>query len=71
MIIIGMRAVINNGVEIVMTRIAERKRKKYRQSDLKDSGIPRSVASTSFEKRLIIRPEGVDSKNSIVDRKIE
>lgn len=68
---IGMRAVINNGVEIVMTRIAERKRKKYRHNDLKDSGIPRSVASTSFENRLIIRPEGVDSKNSIVDRNIE
>ena len=39
--------------------------------DRNDSGIPRSVASMSFENRFMIRPDGVDSKNSIVLRNIE
>lgn len=44
---------------------------RHLHNELNESGMALSIASTSFEKRFIILPDGVDSKNSIVLLKIE
>ena len=58
---------MNHGVEISITKMVKKTWKKHRKSALNDSGICFSMFSTSLLKRLMMRPDGVVSKNSIVD----
>lgn len=69
--IIGIRETKNKGVDDAITKTVNNTWNKHRFRDLKDSGMALSAASISFENLFIIRPDGVDSKNSIVLRKIE
>ena len=62
---------MNNGVANKITKTVENALNRQVQNDLKDSGIPCSVASMSLEKRLMIRPDGVVSKKPRVDFRIE
>ena len=66
MTVIGMIAAKNIGVDTVMRRTVETTLKQQASSVENESGIPLSVASTSLLKRFMIRPDGVESKNSIV-----
>ena len=71
MTVIGMIAAKNIGVDTVMRRTVETTLKQQASSVENESGIPLSVASTSLLKRFMIRPDGVESKNSIVLLRIE
>lgn len=59
------------GVEIEIMIIIINTWNKHRISILNDAGIIISTASISFENLFKILPVGVDSKNCIVDRRIE
>ena len=68
---IGTSASRNQGVEAEMSKMVDRTLKRHLSKVRNDSGIPLSVASTSLLKRFMIRPDGVESKNSIVLLRIE
>lgn len=64
---IGIRAIINNGVPMVITIMAPNTLTKHKNQFLNISGTWISIASTSFENLFIILPSGVVSKKHMGD----
>ena len=62
---------MKNGVEAEMRMRVDKTCNRQRNHDRNASGTERSTASMSLENLLMIRPVGVDSKNSMVLFRIE
>lgn len=69
--IIGIKETKNKGVDEAITKTVNKTWNRHRFRVLNDSGMALSAASISLENLFIIRPDGVDSKNSIVLLKID